>query len=159
MQQFQSQQQAQIAPQLQQAQQMAEEQQLESAMKNVADKHEDFVDVIGTLNEERAKQIVDSGLPPAILQGLQGDQQAKEQVFEAIYRWVKADLGDTFKNAALEASEKQADENRQAKVDATVASATTTTPDAVEETEAERMSRVWKEQSPSMQSAWTGRSA
>jgi uncharacterized protein (DUF2249 family) len=156
-QQLQAQQQAAIAPQLQQAQHMAESQQLEQAMKNVADRHEDFVDVIGTLDEARAQQIVDGGLPRSILTDLQGNQQAKEQVFEAIYRWVKADLGDTFKTAAAEADVRQAEENKQAKLDATVASATTTTPDQVEETEAERMTRVWKEQNPSMQSAWTGR--
>jgi len=150
---------AQIQPQLESASQMAEAQQLEAAMKTVADKHEDFVDVIGTLDQERAQQIVDGGLPPSILHDLKGDQQAKEKVFEAIYRWVKADLGDTFKNAAAEASTRQAEENKQAKVDATVASATTTTPDSVPETEAERLRRVWAENSPSMQSAWLGRSA
>ncbi len=158
-QQLQAQQQAQIAPQLQQAQQVAEGQQLEAAMKNVADRHEDFADVIGTLNEERVKEIVDGGLPTSLLVGFQGNQQEKEQVLESVYRWVKAGLSDTFKNAALEASEKTAAENKQAKVDATVASATTTTPDSVPETEEERLIRVWKEQSPSMQSAWTGRSA
>jgi uncharacterized protein (DUF2249 family) len=156
---LQAQQQAQIQPQLAQAQQVAEAQQLEQAMQSVASKHEDFADVIGTLNEERAQEIVNGGLPPSLLQGLQGNQQAKEQVFESIYRWVKADLSEAFKTAAAEASTQQAEENRQAKVDATVASATTTTPDAVEETEAERLTRVWKEQSPSLQSAWTGRSA
>ena len=151
---------AQIQPQLATANQMAEAQQLEAAMKAVADKHEDFGDVIGTLDQERAQQIVDGGLPPSILKDLAGgDQQSKEKVFEAIYRWVKADLGDTFKTAAEEASIKQAEENKQAKVDATVASATTTTPDAVPETEEERLRRVWIDQYPTMQSAWTGRSA
>jgi len=151
---------AQIQPQLASANQMAEAQQLEAAMQAVAAKHEDFGDVIGTLDQERAQQIVDGGLPPSILKDLAGgDQQSKEKVFEAIYRWVKADLGDTFKQAAEEATIKQAEENKQAKVDATVASATTTTPDSVPETEEERLLRVWRDQSPPMQSAWTGRSA
>lgn len=159
MQQMQQQIAAQVQPQIASAQQMAEMNQLEQAMQTVASRHEDFADVIGTLDEARAKEIIDSGLPPAILQDLQGDQAAKEKVLESIYRWVKADLGDTFKTAAANAATTQAEQNKQAKVDATVASATTTTPDSVEETEEERLLRVWKEQRPSMRDNWTGRSA
>ncbi len=142
----------QIAP----AQQMAQRNQVEQALSVVADRHEDFAQVIGSLDADRAAEILESGFPPQILEGLGGDQQQKEKVFETLYRWVKSEQTGQLVQAAQENAGKQAEETREAKVAATVASASTTTPDPVPETEEERQRRVWAEARTPVRDAWQG---
>ncbi len=151
--------QAQFQPQIQSSQALVQQRDLEQAFETVAGRHEDFAQVIGTLDEERAKQIVEGGLPAEILNGLNGDRDAKERVFETVYRWVKAEQAGVFAQASQEIAAQQAEESKQAKIDATVASATTTTPEPVEMTEEERLIQTFKELKPNLRDAWTGRSA
>lgn len=149
--------QAQFQPQIQSANELVQNRELEAAFEAVAGRHEDFAQVIGTLNEERAKQIVEGGLPSEILQGLTGNRDAKERVFETVYRWVKAEQAGLFAQASEDIAAKQAEEAKQAKRDATVASATTTTPESVPVTEEERLAEVYKNLTPNMRDHWTGR--
>ncbi len=154
--------QAQFAAQLEQKsapqQQAASRQQMEDAMSAVAARHDDFGQVLGTLNEEKIADIVKSGMPAEILErGLAGSREDKERVFETMYRWVKADMAGQLAEAAAQAQAKSSEEARQAKIDATVASASTTTPPPVEESEAERQARVWQEMRPSLRDGWEGR--
>lgn len=150
--------QAQIAAQMQPSQAVAARAQMEEAMNAVASRHDDFGQVLGTLNEAKIAEIVQSGLPVQILElGLAGSREDKERVFETMYRWVKADMAGALVKAASDAPVRSAEEARQAKIDATVATASTTTPPPVEETEGQRQMRVWKEQRPSMREGWEGR--
>lgn len=146
---------SQLQPQIAEGQQVAQQQQLERALKAVEAKHDDFAQVVGTLDAERAAEIIDGGFPAKVLEGLNGDQKAKEEVFETLYRWVKAEQADHLKEAAETAASRQAEEAKAAKREAIVASATTTTPDAVEETEEERMIKLVTARS-SMRDAWEG---
>ncbi len=150
---------AQFQPQIQSAQDLVQKTELDKAFETVAGRHEDFAQVIGTLTPERAEQIVEGGLPREILDGLTGDRDAKERVFETVYRWVKAEQAGVFAQASQEAITQAAEENKQAKRDATVASATTTTPETVELTEEERLQQAFKDLRPNMRDAWTGRAS
>lgn len=147
---------AQIQPQIQDAQRMAQKNELDQALVAVAEKHDDFAQVVGTLDEARAKEIVEGGFPVQVLEGLAGNQESKERVFETLYRWVKAEQTGELVQAAQQTAGKTAEESRAAKVAATVASASTTTPEAVPETEEERFSRYLREETASMRKAWSG---
>lgn len=149
--------QAQIAPQLQGASEYAQRAQLEGALRSVESRHDDFATVMGGLTAERTEEIVQSGFPVGILNDLGGNQQQKEAVLETLYRWVKADQTGTLVAAAAEAATQQKEGAKAAKRAATVASSTTTTPEAVEESEGQRLARVWSEDRPSLREGWTGR--
>lgn len=147
-----------IQPQVQQAQEFANRSKLEQGMAAVAARHDDFGEVMGTLNEESVQRLIAAGLPVAILeQGLQGDPQQVEGTFETLYRFQKAEVAGHLVKAAQETPARVNEEAREAKREAFVGSAATTTPDEVPETEAERMARAWKEDDRSLASGWVGR--
>lgn len=147
-----------IQPQVATANEYANRAQLEAAMGNVASRHDDFGEVMGTMTPETVEKIIQSGLPVQILeQGLAGDQQQKEQVFETLYRWQKAEVAGQLVQAARETPARQDEEARQAKREAFVGSAATTTPDEVPVSEAERMVQAWSETDRSLRKGWTGR--
>lgn len=149
-----------VAPQMQKAQELANRTELEGAMQAVAGRHDDFAEVMGTLTPESMQTIVQSGLPAAILeQGLQGSQEEKERVFETLYRWQKADMAGQLVQAAREAPARVSEEARDAKREAFVGSAATTTPDEVPETEQERMVRAWAEADRSIHKGWEGKAS
>ena len=149
--------QAQIQPQIAEAQQVAQRQQLDQALSSVMSKHDDFAQVVGSLNDAQAAELVQNGFPLEVLQGLWGDQAAKERVFETLYRWRKSDQAGQLVEAAAESAAQRAEETRAAKRAATVASASTTVGEPAEETEAERLERVWASDRPSLREGWTGR--
>lgn len=155
--QLQSQMTAQFAPQIEGAQNLAQQADLQAALKTVQARHDDFDQVVGALDEASVQRIVESEFPTEILNGLAGGRQEKEKVLETLYRWAKSEQAPALVQGAVEAVEQAREDARASKRAATVASATTTTPPPVEETEGERLMRVWKEQRPSMRDAWTGR--
>ena len=148
----------QVQPQLQAAERMAVNNDIAQAINTVASRHSDFAQVVGVLDEAAVAKIMESGLPAGVLaNALQGSQAEREQAIETVYRWQKAEMAGTFEAATADDAQRQADEAREAKLDAFVGSATTTTPDAVPESESDRMTRVLQEYAPSMRNAWTGR--
>jgi hypothetical protein len=90
-------------------------------------------------------------------EGLAGDLESKESVYETLYSLQKGNVAGHLVEAAREAPVRQSEEAREAKREAFVGSAATTTPDAVPETEAERMHRVFREQNPRLRDGWEGR--
>ena len=146
-----------LAKQVAPAQQLAIRAEVDQALEAARGRHEDFDQVVGTLTEDRAAEIIQDGFPAEILNGLaNGDVQAKGKVLETLYRWVKSENSTQLVKAAQENAGKQAEETRAAKVAATVASATTTTPEAVPETEEDRLARVFQEIGPNLRGAWEG---
>lgn len=115
---------AQVQPQIQSAQQFAHQNELQSALGAVASRHEDFNQVVGSLDEDRLTEIVQGGFPTEVLAGLTGGAASKEAVFETLYRWVKAEQADTIARASSDVSASHEAETRQAKQQAAVASAT-----------------------------------
>jgi hypothetical protein len=158
--QLQQQIQSQIAPQIQGAQQLSQQAELEKAMRTVAGRHpDDFEQVAGSLDEAGMQKILESGFPTEVMASLfNGGGDDKERALEMLYRWVKSEQAPALVEGAVEAVQASRDDAKAAKVAATVASATTTSPEQVEESEGERLMRVWAEQRPNMRSAWTGRS-
>lgn len=148
----------QFAPQIQRANTIADTSELERAYTNVRSRHDDFEQIIGPLTEERLNEIVQTGVPAEILQGLTGDLAAKEKVLETIYRWEKAERAGALATAAQEAVQQATQEARTAKQEATVASASTTTPPQVPMTEDERMRLVMEQfqNGRNMRKHWTG---
>lgn len=146
-----------LAPQLAGANTVAQKAEMEQAILAVKGKHDDFEMVMGSWDEAAANRLVESGFPVRVLEGFNGDLAEKQAALETLFRWHKAEQAGTIAAAAEEIKVETAEAAKERKRKAQVASATTTTPDAVEESEAERMERVWKEQRPSMRDAWTGR--
>ncbi len=144
-------------PQIQGAQELAANADREAAYKAVASRHDDFEQVVGGITTETADQIIASAFPTEILPSLLTSRDGAEKVLETLYRFVKSDQAPAMVAGAVEAVQTSQEEAKAAKRAATVASATTTTPAPVEESEGERLARVWEEQRPSMRSAWTGR--
>lgn len=145
----------QIAP----ARAAAGRQELTDAMSAVAARHDDYAEVMSSATEDDLKAFVSNNplMAEVLEKGLLGDQRSKEQVYETLYRWRKADIGDQLVRAAREAPARQSEEAREAKREAFVGSASTTTPDEVPESEQERLSRVWRETRPSLRDAWENR--
>jgi hypothetical protein len=155
--QMQQQMNAQIAPQVQGAQELHQQAELREAMATVNARHDDFDQVVGTLDEARMQQIIQGEFPTEILGGLTGTRADKEKVLETLYRWVKSEQAPALVQGAVEAAEASREDAKAAKRAATVASSTVSTPEPVDEDEGQRLARVWAEQRPSMRDAWTGR--
>lgn len=132
----------------------ANQAELSQAMATVQTRHPDFAEVVGSLTDPSV--LLTTGFPKEVLQGLNGDMQSKEAVFETLYRWQKAEQAGTLREVAAQVAEETAEQNRNDKKAATVASASTTTPPEVPEDEAERLSQAFKDMDLSWRSGWTG---
>ena len=132
-------------------------------MDAVRSSHDDFVEVVGTLNEDKLSEIIQGGFPSQVLEGLNGNMQSKQAVFETLYRWAKSDLSGALSTAAQTAVAEQQAQARAAKIGAAVATATTGTeaapPAPVEGQVATLLGEEWDDMksSRSVEKAWTGR--
>lgn len=149
----------QLQPQFQTAKDLQQKQELEVAISAVKEKHPDFEQVVGSLDESSVAKLVEDGFPLDTLALLGGDARQKQSALESLFRWVSHDHASIVQAAAPKLGAEAQEEAKARKKAATVASATTTTPETVEETEGERLARVWAEQRPSMRSAWENRSS
>ena len=156
--QLQQQMSAQFQPQLQVSQEMAADNARQAAFRAVAARHDDFEQVVGGMSAEEAQEITQRAFPVEVLDSiLNGSQEGAEKALETLYAFRKSAMAPAMVQGAVEAAAQASEDAKAAKRAATVASATTTTPDPVEETEGERLARVWNEQRPSLRDAWTGR--
>jgi hypothetical protein len=106
-----------LAPALQGMAQRQTSDQFEEAFNTKTAEHPDFAQVIGSITE----QTLDS-FPREILGALQtGDQASKERVLETLYRWVKAEQAGDLNVAATEAARQSAEDIRQERQQAAVA--------------------------------------
>lgn len=156
--QLQNQMEERFAPQIKGAQELSADADRQAAFRAVAARHDDLDEVLGGMTEEKAEEIIVSGFPTEVLPSiLNGSREGTEKALETLYRFVKSEQAPALVQSAVEAVSQGKEDARAAKLAATVASSTVTTPDPVEESEGERLSRVWKEGRPNMRDAWTGR--
>lgn len=112
---------AKFAPQLASVQQAEQNAEFQQVFKQLEGKYEDFDTVLNSVNDETI-----AGFPASSLALLQtGTADAKREVLETLYRWVKAEQAGTLTEAAKAASVQAQQESQAARANATVASATT----------------------------------
>lgn len=91
--------------------------QFHAAYEAAAAKHDDFAQVLNSINQETL-----DGFPPEVLATLQtGDQQSKERVLETLYRWTKAEQAGNLTAAVTQAAAQQKADSVAAKTGAAVA--------------------------------------
>lgn len=111
---------AELQPAINGMQQVQTASQFQNAYEAKAQQHEDFKQVLESITQDTL-----DGFPPEVLATLQsGTQESRERVLETLYRWQKAEQAGNLNAAATQAAADVAQQGRDARQEAVVASTT-----------------------------------